>query len=77
MDKNIGLCTGFLNKIKGGLESVSSVLGVAVVEVKAKMFEMLGIGEVQVDSRADSCYFVFLELLEVMGEVISANPDFT
>ena len=51
-----------------------SILGVAVIEVKNKVFDVLRVLEVKVHSGAYSTNLVFLELLQVMGKIVATDP---
>lgn len=39
------------------------------------MFKVLGVGEMEVDARTYGLYVVFIELLDVVGEIKAADPD--
>ena len=75
MDQDVGLFSAFLDEVEGGVEGMAGVLGVAVVEIEDEVFKMFGVFEVEVDPWADGVDIVFLEFLEVVCEVVAADPD--
>ena len=75
MDEDVGMFSTFLDEVEGGVKGMAGVLGVAVVEVEDKVFKMFGIFEVEVDPWTYGIDIVFLEFFEIVGEVVTADPD--
>ena len=50
MNQYIGFLSALLNKVVGGLESMSGVLSVTVIEIEDEMFKMFWVIEVKVNS---------------------------
>lgn len=76
MHQHVGLFAGFVDEVVGRFEGVAGVLGVAVVEVELEVPVMFGVLEVQIDAGADGCDVVLFEFLEVVREIVTADPDF-
>jgi hypothetical protein len=76
VNQDVCLLSTILDEVESRGKGVSGVLGVAVVEVETEMFEIFRVGEMEVDAWTDCVYLVFFELLEVVCEVIPADPDF-
>ena len=51
------------------------ILRVAIIEIKDKVFDVFGILEMKINSWTYCSNLVFLELLQVMGEVVATDPD--
>lgn len=73
--EHIGLLALGFDEVVGWLEGMLYFLHVAVVQVELLVLDVSGVFEAQVDPRADCSDVVLLEFLEVVGEIVAADPD--
>lgn len=75
MHQNIGLLPLLINERKGLLKALANLLTLTVLKVEDNMREFLRVGELQVGCRAHREDVIFLELGDVVGEDVPADPD--
>jgi hypothetical protein len=72
--KHVSFFSTFFDEVVGWLEGVTCILCVAVVEVEYKVFDVLWILKMQIDPWTYGSYFVVLEFLKVVREVVATDP---
>ena len=77
MDQNILALPRILDPLVGGLEGMRRILGLAIVKVEFKVDKVLGVGEVQINTRAYSTDIVLLQFTNIVCKLIPADPNFS
>ena len=72
--EDVGIFTGLLDEIECWFEGMIYFLLVVVIEVKHDVLELLRVVELQVYSWTDTMNSFTLELLDVVGKLVSTDP---
>lgn len=74
MHQYIGLLALLLNELEGVLEAVRDLLALAVVQGELELGEVVRVFEAEIHRRTYPQNFTLAELVEVVSEIVPADP---